>query len=222
MTRPASHLIPRGALRLSDAFGRVYRSLAPDWAALEELCVLWDEAETANDEPPCERNPYSTIAEAEDAAERRLRRALSEGDLTAYVHNLRTGIDLQLPRDGWWKFGDHAGIHEDTTGPRVPGPSCEIEGVPHPVFLDQTEFGRWLAGPEHTKIDRANIRSVDTADTQMLSIPDVVRESGISRSRIYDAFNDGALQSVKYGRRTMVKKSELDRFLRALEPQPRV
>ncbi|MGY0572509.1 hypothetical protein ACTGJ9_016735 [Bradyrhizobium sp. RDM12] len=60
-----------------------------------------------------------------------------------------------------------------------------------------------MARSEKAEIDRPAIRLVDQDDTQMLSIPDVVRESGIARSWIYDAFNDGALQSVKYGGRTL-------------------
>jgi predicted DNA-binding transcriptional regulator AlpA len=219
MTTPTPHLIPRGAIRVSDAFERLYRSTLPEWAALEELCVRWDEAEEANHEPPCETNPYVTIADAQDRAERRLRHALSAGLLTAYVHNVKTGIDLQLPQNDWWKFGEYPGIHRDVTGEHFPGPSSEIDGVPHPVFLDRDKFDPWLAEPESAEIDRPANRPIDKDDTQMLSIPDVVRESGISRSRIYDAFGDGALQSVKYGRRTFVRKSELDRFLRGLEPQ---
>jgi excisionase family DNA binding protein len=210
MTIPATQLIPRGTIRVSEAFERLYRTIAPEWADLEELCVRWDEAEEANNERPCEANPYAIIDDAKDEAEQLLRHAL---------HNVETGVDLQLPRKGWWKFGDYPGIRRDVTGDHFPGPSCEIDGVPHPIFLDTDEFDRWLSGSRIVETARSADRHSDDGDTQMLSIPDVVRESGISRSRIYDAFSDGSLQSVKYGRRTLVRKSELDRFLRGLAPQ---
>ena len=49
-----------------------------------------------------------------------------------------------------------------------------------------------------------------------LPIPAAVRYSGLARSRIYLALNDGSLRAVKAGRRTLVLRESLDAFLAQL------
>lgn len=48
------------------------------------------------------------------------------------------------------------------------------------------------------------------------SVPEVVTATGIARSTIYAAMQSGQLQARKWGRRTLVTRAELDRFIAAL------
>ena len=56
-----------------------------------------------------------------------------------------------------------------------------------------------------------------------LQIPEAVRVSGLSRSRIYEALKQGDLRGIKAGRRTLIPVAELEAYLASLpEYQPRV
>ncbi|MBF9335842.1 helix-turn-helix domain-containing protein [Microbacterium lacticum] len=55
------------------------------------------------------------------------------------------------------------------------------------------------------------------APTPLLhDIPTVVEMLGLSRTTVYDEIKAGRLATVKIGRRTMVKHSELERFVEVL------
>ena len=55
-------------------------------------------------------------------------------------------------------------------------------------------------------------------DSYTLTIPDTVRASGMSRSRVYTLLNEGELQAIRVGRRTLVLNSSLREFI---DRQPR-
>ncbi|WP_406854674.1 helix-turn-helix domain-containing protein [Alsobacter sp. KACC 23698] len=46
-----------------------------------------------------------------------------------------------------------------------------------------------------------------------LSVPDAVRTSGVSRSKLYEALAAGELRAKKYGRRTIILRDELKAWL---------
>ncbi|WP_321326995.1 helix-turn-helix domain-containing protein [uncultured Parasphingorhabdus sp.] len=49
-----------------------------------------------------------------------------------------------------------------------------------------------------------------------LSIPDAVRVSGLSRSRVYEALKARELKAVKAGRRTLIPVADLEAYLAKL------
>jgi len=51
-----------------------------------------------------------------------------------------------------------------------------------------------------------------------LSIEEVREATGIGRTKIYEAINQGLLRSKKYGKRTIILKQDLEDFLADLEP----
>lgn len=50
-------------------------------------------------------------------------------------------------------------------------------------------------------------------DPITLSIPDAVRVSGLSRSRVYEALKARELKAVKAGRRTLIPVADLEAYL---------
>jgi excisionase family DNA binding protein len=216
MTERIPNLVPRGSIRISEAFQRLYRKFTPDWSDLEDLCVCWDEAAISGDEPPSEADPYLLIDAGSDRAEQILRNALGDGELRAFVHNYETGIDLELPMAGWRKLGPRSGIRSDSTDERTPGPDCSLNGRQHPIFLDAGAFDRWLAGDQKSDVPAIVAVPLGTASSQALTIDEVVTRSGISRTKIYEALRDGVLSRRKFGKRTLVLQSEFERFLSEL------
>ncbi len=49
-----------------------------------------------------------------------------------------------------------------------------------------------------------------------LKIPEAVAMSGLTRTAIYNALKDGSLRGRKSGRRTIILKEELQRYIEAL------
>jgi excisionase family DNA binding protein len=49
-----------------------------------------------------------------------------------------------------------------------------------------------------------------------LSIEEAAEATGIGRSKLYEAMRDGLLQARKFGRRTIILRDDLERFLSAL------
>lgn len=47
------------------------------------------------------------------------------------------------------------------------------------------------------------------------SIPETAEMIGVSRSKIYELFDTGELSHLKIGRRTLIERSEIERFLAA-------
>src|ERR1700733_193830 len=96
----APNIVPKGAIRLSEAFERLYRRLTPEWNDLAERCVRWDEASLNQHEEEVDlgEDPYRVVVVSTNRAENIFRWALRDGELRAYVHNERTGIDLELNR----------------------------------------------------------------------------------------------------------------------------
>src|SRR5579883_603414 len=101
----APNVVPKGSIRLSEAFGRLCTRLDPEWPDLPDLCVMWDECIAQGEEVRFE-DPYRQVFEIEYRAERLLRSALFAGELTALIHNLDTGVDLELHRSEWSRMGE--------------------------------------------------------------------------------------------------------------------
>jgi hypothetical protein len=89
----APNLVPKGAIRLSEAFESLYRRLTPEWKELSERCVQWDEASLDPQEEACiEEDPYRVVVVTTDRAENIFRWALRDGELRAHVHNVSNSI----------------------------------------------------------------------------------------------------------------------------------
>lgn len=50
-----------------------------------------------------------------------------------------------------------------------------------------------------------------------MTIEEAQTATGIGRTKIYEAINSGALKARKFGKRTLILKSDLEEFLRNLE-----
>lgn len=51
-----------------------------------------------------------------------------------------------------------------------------------------------------------------------MTIEEACSAIGIGRTKLYEAINSGALKAKKYGKRTIILKSDLDVFLSQLKP----
>jgi excisionase family DNA binding protein len=148
------------------------------------------------------------------------RTALRDGDLRAYVHNLRTGIDLELQARKWGRAGEAVGIHSDYTDERTPGPDCRLDGVSHPIYLMRAEFDNWLGSSKSidASISSGNNErgpSIPPA-TRAFSVEEVVERIGLSKTRLYEEIAQKNLLAKKSGVRTLILESDLDQFLRRL------
>jgi len=54
-------------------------------------------------------------------------------------------------------------------------------------------------------------------DTRLLSIQEVCRQLGITHCSVYKQIHSKSLKTVKIGRRRLVRVSELDAFIKAME-----
>ena len=215
----APNIVPRGAIRLSEAFEALCRWLEPGWQDLQQRCVQWDE-HLDNDIDERGEDPYPQLVAATYHAEMVFRTALRDGNLRAYVHNLRTGIDLELQGREWGRAGEAVGIHSDYTDQRTPGPDCRLDGVSHPVFLMKAEFDHWLGV---SKTVGASISSGDNESgpsipqvTRAFSVEEVVERTGLSKTKLYEEIAQKNLLAKKSGVRTLILESDLDQFLRRL------
>ena len=140
----APNMVPRGSIRLSEAFERLCRQVEPTWEYLQQRCVEWDEhPDNGVDERG--EDPYPRLVAATYEAEMIFRTALQQdGRLRAYIHNILTGIDFELGGREWARAGDVVGINSDYTDQDTPGPDCSLNGVLHPIFLIRAEFDNWL------------------------------------------------------------------------------
>ncbi len=215
----APNLVPRGAIRLSEAFEALCRWLEPGWQDLEQRCAQWDEhLDNDIDEPG--DDPYPQLVAQTYHAEMVLRTALRDRNLRAYIHNFHTGIDLELPAREWGRAGQAVGIHSDYTDHRTPGPNCSLGGVSHPVFLMEAEFENWLGV---SKSVGASISSSDNESgpriprvTRAFSLEEVMERTGLSKTKLYVEIAQKNLLAKKSGVRTLILESDLDEFLRRL------
>jgi hypothetical protein len=188
----APNIVPRGAIRLSEAFETLYRHLTPDWKDLSDLCVQWDEAPFDPHEDSLE-DPYRTVIVATDRAENIFRWALRDGDLRAYIHNTQTGVDLELDPREWLKSGEQVGINADYTGSQMPGPDCALNGMRQPIFLLREDFEQWMAqavGARTPSLPGAPVHSDrGTTDrvlaTRAFSVEEVMERTGLSKTKFY-------------------------------------
>jgi excisionase family DNA binding protein len=215
----APNIVPRGAIRLSEAFEALCRRLEPAWQDLQQRCVQWDE-HLDNDIDERGEDPYPQLVAATYNAEMVFRTALRDGDLRAYVHNLRTGIDLELQAREWGRAGEAVGIHSDYIDQRTPGPDCRLDGVSHPVFLMKAAFDNWLGG---SKSVGASISNGDSGSgpsvppaTRAFSVEEVMERTGLSKTKLYEEIDKRNLLAKKCGVRTLILESDLDQFLRRL------
>lgn len=221
----APNRVPKGNIRLSEAFELLYRRLTPEWETLEHLCVQCDE-DPAFDGAGQE-DPYRLTFEALSVAEATFRNALQEGELRAFVHNGNTGVDLELLRTDWLRYGDEVGIYSDYTDAKTPGPDCAIHDVLHPVFLQRTDFDRWLVRWEMPADKRSrspttpSIGDVETSRqapfaSRAFSVNEVIERTGLSKTTLYEAIADRKLRARKFGLRTLILETDLDAFLKGL------
>ena len=155
-------------------------------------------------QPEDPEDPYPTAAVATDPAEDLFRWALSDGELRAYVHNARTGVDLELDRRGWRKSGEQVGINSDYSDSQMPGPEFAIDGILQPIFLFRTEFELWLLrsseGAKATQPGEVQSRQTDRNPilaTRAFSIEDVMARIGLSKTKLYEEIERGNLQAKK-------------------------
>jgi excisionase family DNA binding protein len=215
----ASNIVPRGTTRLSEAFEGFCRRTIPQWDDLQQLCVQWDE-NGGNEGNEGGEDPRRLLFVTTDHAETVFRSALGKGILRAYIHNFRTGVDLELNRREWESTGDDVGIYSDYTDARTPGPDCRIDGIAHPIFLAKTEFEEWMTSvgggaPSNNGSDRDDDVSL-APNTLAYSVEEVVELTGISRSKLYEEMDDKRLRARKCGDRRLILGSDLDRYLRRL------
>lgn len=215
----APNIVPRGAIRLSEAFAALCRRLEPEWQDLQQRCVQWDEL-LDNDIDERGEDPYPQLVAATYDAEMVFRTALRDGNLRAYVHNLRTGIDLELQRREWGRAGEALGIQSDYTDQRTPGPDCRLDGLPHPVFLMKAEYDNWLgvsksAGTSISIGDNGSGVSIQQV-TRAFSVEEVMERTGLSKTKLYEEIAQKNLLAKKSGVRTLILESDLDQFLRRL------
>jgi excisionase family DNA binding protein len=215
----APNLVPRGAIRLSEAFEALCRRLEPEWQDLQQRCEQWDE-QVDNDIDERGEDPYPQLVAATYDAEMMFRTALRDGNLRAYIHNLRTGIDLELKGREWGRAGEAVGIHSDYTEQRTPGPDCSLQGVSHPVFLMKAEFDNWLGLSKNvvapiTHKDSESGPSIPHM-TRAFSVEEVVERTGLSKTKLYEEIAKRNLLAKKSGVRTLILESDLDQFLRQL------
>jgi hypothetical protein len=202
MNKPekAPNIVPRGAIRLSEAFEAVCRWLEPEWQDLQQRCVQWDE-HLDDDIDERGEDPYPQLVAATYHAEMVFRTALRNGNLRAYIHNLRTGIDLELQAREWGRAGEAVGIHSDYTDRRTPGPDCSLDGVSHPVFLMKAEFDNWVG---KSKTVGASIVSRNDESgpsipqvTRAFSLEEVMQRTGLSKTKLYKEIAQKKLRAKK-------------------------
>jgi hypothetical protein len=223
----APNIVPKGAIRLSEAFERLYRSLTPEWNDLTERCVRWDEAALYPQEEEVDlgEDPYRIVVIATDRAEMTFRHALRDGELRAYIHNTQTGIDLELDPKEWLKSGEQVGINFDYTGSQMPGPDCALNGIRQPIFIFREEFDQWMArlvGVSASNLIGAHYRSDRGATNKVLStrafsVEDVMERTGLSKTKLYEEIEHENLRARKCGVRTLILESDLDNFLSGLQ-----
>jgi hypothetical protein len=163
----------------------------PEWKELSARCVQWDEASLDPQEDACiEEDPYRVVVVTTDRAENIFRWALRDGELRAHVHNVRTGIDLELDPKDWLKSGEQVGINFDYTGPQMPGPDCALNGMRQPIFLYREEFEQWMArtvGVDAPNLTGAHVRP-DPGETKRVlatrafSVEEVMERTGLSKT----------------------------------------
>ena len=215
----APNFVPRGSIRLSEAFEALCCRLEPEWQDLQQRCVQWDEY-LEDDIDERGEDPYPLLFAATYRAEMVFRTALRDGNLRAYVHNFRTGIDLELHGREWGRTGEAVGIHSDYTDQRTPGPDCRLDGVSHPVFLMKAEFDNWLGvskcvGASISNGDGGSGARVPPA-TRAFSVEEVMERTGLSKTKLYEEIDQRDLLAKKCGVRSLILESDLDQFLRRL------
>ena len=224
----APNMIPQGAIRLSEAFESLYRHLTPEWKELSERCVQWDETTPDLQEEASLENPYRAAVVATDRAENIFRWALRDGDLRAYIHNIQTGVDLELDPREWAKSGEEVGINFDYTGSQMPGPDCSLNGMRQPIFILREAFERWMArtvgagspGSPGTLSRLTRDDASRALATRAFSVQDVMERTGLSRTKFYEEKDRGRLRARKCGTRTLILETDLDEFLNNLKEAP--
>ena len=156
--------IPAEGIWLSDAFDHVFRSTTPNWQDLyNKHCVAFeDESWDTTDGMHPDLNSWYT---ARGKAELIFRKALENGDLVTYIHDMRTGQKLQFAPGAWQLSDSYAnwyvprGINSNYVGDaETPGPTGTIiDGAYRPVFLLRAQFEDWFRRQGWTRSTNATI-----------------------------------------------------------------
>jgi excisionase family DNA binding protein len=62
---------------------------------------------------------------------------------------------------------------------------------------------------------------IAAGSARLLSVIETARELGISRSVVYELLASGALRSAKIGRRRLIPREAVEKFIAGLAPQAR-
>ena len=207
----APNIVPRGAIRLSEAFAALCRRLEPEWQDLQQRCVQWDEL-LDNDIDERGEDPYPQLVAATYDAEMAFRTTLRDA-IRAYVHNLRTGIDLDQRTNG--KSRRSSRIQSDYTHQRTPGPDCRLDGTTPPRPLPDESGIRQLARCVEKR------RHIDFHRGQRkwgrFSIQQVTRAfswrryecTGLSKTKLYERRPRKRTCSRKSGVRTLILDNDI-------------
>src|SRR5262245_48769321 len=104
--------IPKGHIRLSQAFDLYYEAVTPNWLQLDAAI---NEARPPTDGTDADAtDPLGLAFNARDgargAAEMKFRKALAAGELRAFIRDPDSGALLELSQDGWERSSDDGGF----------------------------------------------------------------------------------------------------------------
>ncbi len=206
------NVVPKGAIRLSEAFDLLCSKVDPDWSELPQLCIMWNEnVDVTPSADELGQDPHDREFEISSRAETIFRTALTAGRLRTYILNIHTGVDLELKPTEWRRFGETVGLPCDYTSESMPGPDCILESVANPIFLVRNEFERWLNRDELALELIASQRGAP--EPKAFSLEEVSARTGLSRSKLYQEIEQKRLFAKKCGNRTLVLESDLTAFL---------
>ena len=68
-------------------------------------------------------------------------------------------------------------------------------------------------------MSKESFRNVDHVEKQVYSIPEACEAAGVNKDTIYRGINTGQLQSLKIGRRRLIRMEALSKWLKDLEDE---
>ena len=142
--------IPPEGILLRDAFDYLFRAMTPNLADLQYQ-LNPQEKMGLNDEQwrQFRSNAWAEFDRAQRVANQRLRKWITDGAITAFVHDTEHDRTLRVTRDGWDRLGEfECGITANFVGPDDPlnhGPNTLVGGKRRPVFFIRGELEKLVA-----------------------------------------------------------------------------
>jgi excisionase family DNA binding protein len=65
-------------------------------------------------------------------------------------------------------------------------------------------------------VKRTSAEGGEPETVHLLSVPETAKAINVCRATLYDLFRQGVIQSVKVGRRRLVKSTEVERYIASL------